>query len=80
MPVYRLTYARVVILETEIEAIDEDAAWNQAILAEHHGELGLEDWQAKDGSTVRDVDDYEEVWNLEVIGKSSYDEINEEEK
>lgn len=65
---YILRYARCVILERSIEVPDgegsREEAWLVANQLENDGELGLEDWTAKPGSRVDDIQDYEEIWEL----------------
>lgn len=63
---YKLTYARVVILETVFEARDKYDASQKAIEMEVNGKLGIESVEVtSDDNWVRDIQDYEEVWEIE---------------
>jgi len=65
MPLYTLTYARVVILKTTLWAANQAAATDLAFELELTQELGLEDWTPKKGSEVDDVQDYDQIWEVE---------------
>lgn len=67
MKTYKLTYARVVILETFIEAEDEEEAYTKAHELENAGRLGLDDWTAKEDSQVSDIQDEENIWEVEEV-------------
>lgn len=67
---YKLKYARIVMLETEIEAESYDHAMKEASRLEDGGYLGLESnpsdqWFPVDGSQITDVTDYEEIWEVD---------------
>lgn len=64
MIAYRLRYARIVILETDIEAEDEAAAWKRAWELEDDCRLDIEAVVEKDGSQIVDIQDYYTIWEM----------------
>lgn len=77
---YTLRYARVVILEREIE-VPDDAGNTQglaeviAMNMEAKGELGIADIVAKPGSEVVDIHDYDAIWEVEEDEAIEWEEI-----
>lgn len=76
MPLYTLTYARVVILKTTLWAPDEFAAKDLAFELELTQELGLEDFKAKKGSEVDDIQDCYTIWEIEYQDPGDPDEAD----
>lgn len=69
MAKFTLYYARLVLLEREIEAKDIEAAWEEAQALESKGELGLKEILPLPGSRVQDIVDYEFVWEVQPEGR-----------
>lgn len=72
MPKFKLTYARVVILEREIEAENKHAAEAIAHDLERDGRLAIYDVEDNyveypTGCIVRDIEDYDVIWEIEEI-------------
>lgn len=71
MPKFKLTYARVVILEREIEAENLETAKSNAEYQEMKGELNIllgdGGIDIPDESAVRDIEDYDAIWEIEEI-------------
>lgn len=67
MAKFELKYARIVILGREIEADNEDDAMDVAWELETKGELGIDDCEPVKGSWLKDISDYEEVWEVEHV-------------
>lgn len=76
---YRLTYARCVIMETDIEADSYEEAGRIAWEMEYDGDLGLLDYVAKTDSWVRDVEDDENIWEIELVEDDEPDGEDQEE-
>lgn len=65
---FTLTYARTIILTVQIEASDEQEAYEVAYQMETDGRLGLDvdgdSISVKDGSVLSDIQDDETVWDI----------------
>ncbi len=67
---YTLTYGRVIVLTTTIEADSENEALEKAFKLEAEGKLGLtpvpgtDAWIAEDNSEIDNIEDYEDLWEV----------------
>jgi hypothetical protein len=65
---YILTFGRVLVLQTEIEAEDEKAAMDQALQGEWEGQLAISPITLSNPAIeVVDVQDEEEIWEVNPV-------------
>jgi len=87
MPDYRLTYARIVIMETYIiGAKDQEDATEIAFKLETEGKLGLQKcqtrraldgWEPKQASLIREIVDDDTIWEIEKLSGLDFDAEDE---
>ena len=59
---YLITYARLIILTTTVEAANEGEAYTKAAALDIKGELGLATATPKPGSTLVAIQDHDDIW------------------